>query len=121
MASIGVSGAAVALSWNPFLAAGAIALASYIDQKYLYPALLGDTDEEVRPGSLVGLPQTTNTPGTPRVWAIGRRVRVPAHFFYQTEKTRSDSIDGPKGGVASQIKRVFADVGLSINDRPTTR
>lgn len=121
MASIGVSGAAVALSWNPFLAAGAIAVASYIDQKYLYPALLGDTDEEVRPGSLVGLPQTTNTPGTPRVWAIGRRVRVPAHFFYQTEKTRSDTIDGPKGGVASQIKRVFADVGLSINDRPTTR
>ena len=121
MASVGVSAVAIGAGWNPFLAAGAIAVASYLDQRYLYPALLGDTKDAVRPRSLVGLPQTTNTPGTPRVWAIGRRVRVPAHFMYQTEKTRSDTVDGPKGGVASQIKRVFADVGLSINDRPTSQ
>jgi hypothetical protein len=50
---------------------------------------------------------------------MGRRVRVPLHIMYQSEKTREDTISGPKGGVAGQIKRVFADVGLSVNDRQT--
>jgi hypothetical protein len=119
MASVGVSAAASAFAWNPFLAFGAIAVASYLDQRFLYPAILGDGEEKARPKPLVGLPQTSNTPGTPRVWAMGRRVRVPMHVFYQSEKTREDTITGPKGGVAGQIKRVFADVGLSVNDRQT--
>lgn len=121
MASIGVSAAATAYAWNPFLAAGAIAVASYLDQQFLYPALLGDGKQQAKPRPLVGLPTTTNTPGSPRVWAIGRRLRVPLHVMYQSEKTREDTISGPKGGVAGVIKRVFADVGLSINDRPTAR
>lgn len=121
MASIGVSGAAAAFSWNPFLAAGAIAIASYLDQQYLYPALLGEGKEQARPRPLIGLPTTTNTPGSPRVWAVGRRVRLPAHIMYQSEKEREDTISGPKGGVAGRVKRVFADVGLSINDRQTSR
>ena len=121
MASVGVAGAATAFSWNPFLAAGAIAVASYLDQQYLYPAILGDGKEQARPRPLIGMPTTTNTPGSPRVWAIGRRLRVPAHIMYQSEKEREETISGPKGGVAGQIKRVFADVGLSINDRQTAR
>jgi Putative phage tail protein len=121
MASIGVSAAATAYAWNPFLAAGAIAVASYLDQQFLYPSLLGDGKQQAKPRPLVGLPTTTNTPGSPRVWAIGRRLRVPLHVMYQSEKTREDTISGPKGGVAGVIKRVFADVGLSINDRPTAR
>lgn len=121
MASVGVSAAAAAYSWNPFLAAGAIAVASYLDQQFLYPAILGEGKEQARPKPLVGLPTTTNTPGSPRVWAIGRRVRIPAHIMYQSEKEREETITGPKGGVAGVIKRVFADVGLSINDRQTTR
>jgi hypothetical protein len=52
---------------------------------------------------------------------MGRRVRVPLHIMYQSEKTREDTISGPKGGVAGQIKRVFADVGLSVNDRQTLK
>lgn len=121
MASVGVAGAAAAYSWNPFLAAGAIAVASYLDQQFLYPAILGDGKEQARPKPLIGLPTTTNTPGSPRVWALGRRVRIPAHIMYQSEKEREDTISGPKGGVAGQIKRVFADVGLSINDRKTAK
>ena len=119
MASVGVSAAAAAYAWNPFLAAGAIAVASYLDQRFLYPELLGSDQEKARPRPLVGLPQTSNTPGTPRVWAMGRRVRVPLHIMYQSEKTREDVQNGPKGGVAGVIKRVFADVGLSVNDRQT--
>lgn len=121
MASVGVSAAAAAYAWNPFLAAGAIALASYLDQQYLYPALLEDDKSKARPRGLVGLPQTTTTPGTPRVWAIGRRVRVPTHVFYQSQKEREDTISGPKGGVAGVVRRVFADVGLHVNDRETLR
>jgi hypothetical protein len=121
MASPGVAIAAKAFAWNPFLAFGAIAVASYLDQRFLYPAILGEGDEKARPRPLVGLPQTSNTPGTPRVWAMGRRVRVPLHIMYQSEKTREDTISGPKGGVAGQIKRVFADVGLSVNDRQTLK
>jgi len=119
MASPSVGIASTALQWNPFLAFGAVAVASYLDQRFLYPAILGEGDQKARPRPLVGLPQTSNTPGTPRVWAMGRRVRVPMHVFYQSEKTREDNITGPKGGVAGQIKRVFADVGLSVNDRQT--
>ena len=119
MASVGVSATAAAYSWNPFLAAGAIAVASYLDQRFLYPAILGEGKDKAQPRPLVGLPQTTNTPGSPRVWAMGRRIRVPLHIFYQSEKTREQTQSGPKGGVAGVIRRVFADVGLSINDRQT--
>jgi Putative phage tail protein len=121
MASPAVGITAAAYSWNPFLAFGAVAVASYLDQRFLYPAILGDGEEKAKPRPLVGLPQTSNTPGTPRVWAMGRRVRVPMHIMYQSEKTREDTITGPKGGVAGQIKRVFADVGLSVNDRQTLK
>ena len=119
MASVGVSATAAAYSWNPFLAFGAVAVASYLDQTYLYPAILGEGKEKAKPRPLVGLPQTSNTPGSPRVWAMGRRIRVPLHIFYQSEKTREQTQSGPKGGVAGVIRRVFADVGLSINDRQT--
>ena len=119
MASVGVSATAAAYSWNPFLAAGAIAVASYLDQRFLYPAILGEGKDKAQPRPLVGLPQTTNTPGSPRVWAIGRRIRVPLHIFYQSEKTREQTQTGPKGGVAGVLRRVFADVGLSVNDRQT--
>ena len=121
MASVGVAGTAAAFSWNPFLAAGAIAIASYLDQQFLYPALLEDDKAKARPRGLVGLPQTTTFPGSPRVWAMGRRVRVPAHIFYQSEKEREDTISGPKGGVAGVVRRVFADVGLHVNDRQTAK
>lgn len=121
MASVGVSAVAATYAWNPFLAAGAIALSSYIDQQYLYPKLLEDPKAKARPLPLAQLPQTTTAPGTPRVWALGRRVRVPLHVFYQSRKTREQTISGPKGGVPQQIRRVFADLGISINDRYTQR
>jgi hypothetical protein len=52
---------------------------------------------------------------------MGRRVRTPVHVFYQSKKTRETSIGGAKGGVAQRVRRVFADLGLALNDRPTPR
>lgn len=119
MASLGTAVAASAYAWNPVLAFGAMAVASYLDQQFLYPAILGKGKEQAKGPGLVGLPTTTTNPGSPRVWAMGRRIRVPLHVMYQSEKTREETVTGPKGGVAGQIKRVFADVGLSVNDRET--
>ena len=123
LATVGAASAAKAAgtAWNPFFMFGAVAVASFIDQQYLYPSLFGRGKEQAKPNPLIGLPTTTSSPGSPRVWAMGRRVRVPLHVMFQSEKTREETINGPKGGVAGQIKRVFADVGLSVNDRQTTR
>ncbi len=98
-----------------------VAGAGVLDSQFLYPKLLGDGKQQGRPTPLVGLPTTTNTPGTPRVWAFGRRVRVPMHVMFQSDKTREENVGGRKGGVANTIKRVFSDCALSVNDRPTFR
>lgn len=98
-----------------------VAGAGLIDSQFLYPQLLGSGKQQGRPTSLVGLPTSTSQPGTPRVWAIGRRVRVPLHAIFQSDKEREEQIGGRKGGVAGSIKRVFSDCAFSVNDRPTLR
>ena len=96
-----------------------VAGAGFLDQRFLYPALLGKGKGQARDLlPLIGIPTSTRDPGTPRVWAIGRQVRVPLHVFWQSEKEREETIGGGKGGVPQTIKRVFADVGLTLNDRP---
>lgn len=128
MASIGAVALTSNLGWT-FAAGGfglgllgfaVVAGAGYLDQRYIYPSLLGDK-EQTRPKPLVGLPQTTSSPGTPRVWAIGRRVRVPLHVMFQSDKAREDNVGGSKGGQPQVVRRVFSDVGLSVNDRVTAR
>jgi hypothetical protein len=96
-----------------------VAGAGFLDQKLLYPLILGRGKNQARDLlPLLGIPTTTRDPGTPRIWAIGRQVRVPLHVMWQSEKEREETIGGGKGGVPQTIKRVFADVGLSLNDRP---
>ena len=98
-----------------------VAGAGIIDSQFLFPALLGDGKQQAKPTPLVGLPTTTSNPGTPRVWAMGRRVRVPMHVMFQSDKTRETTTGGGKGGVPNTVKRVFSDVAYSVNDRPTAR
>lgn len=106
---------------NPFLGFFLVTAATFLDSKYTFPILLGDRNK-ARPRELLGLPTLSANPGEPRVWAIGRRVRVPLHVFFQSNKTRESSAGGAKAGqAAGTIRRVFADVGLVINDRPTPR
>lgn len=127
MASIGGLALAQTQGWT-FAAGGfglgllgmaVVAGAGFLDQKVLYPLILGRGRNQTRDLlPLLGIPTSTRDPGTPRIWAIGRQVRVPLHVMWQSEKEREETIGGGKGGVPQTIKRVFADVGLSLNDRP---
>mgnify|MGYP000266953101 FL=1 len=129
MAQIGAAGGTAALGLTfatgglglGLIGMAVVAGAGVLDSQFLYPKLLGDGRQQGRPTPLVGLPTTTATSGTPRVWAFGRRVRVPLHVMFQADKVREDNVGGRKGGVANTIKRVFADCALSVNDRPTFR
>lgn len=97
-----------------------VGAAGFIDQRFLYPALMGDKTSP-RPRRLLDLPTMTLSAGSPRIWAIGRRVRVPMHAFLQSDKVREQNVGGSKGGVANVIRRVTSDVGLVVNDRYTER
>ena len=124
-ASAGVGAAGLTFAAGTFglglIGMAIIAGAGIIDSQFLFPALLGDGKQQAKPTPLVGLPTTTSNPGTPRVWAMGRRVRVPMHVMFQSDKTRETTTGGGKGGVPNTVKRVFSDVAYSVNDRPTAR
>ena len=124
-ASAGVGAAGLTFAAGTFglglIGMAIVAGAGIIDSQFLFPALLGDGKQQAKPTPLVGLPTTTSNPGTPRVWAMGRRVRVPMHVMFQSDKTRETTTGGGKGGVPNTVKRVFSDVAYSVNDRPTAR
>lgn len=97
-----------------------VGAAGFIDSRYIYPAILGNKGN-ARPRSLLDVPTMTAAPGTPRIWAMGRRIRVPVHVMFQSTKIRESGSGGAKGGVANRVRRAFADVGLALNDRPTSQ
>lgn len=126
MASVvtSVGGSAVGLTFaggplTGLLGLALIAGAGIVDQQFIYPAILG-REEDAKPRRLLDIPQMTLAPGTPRNWAIGRRVRVPVHVMFQSEKTIEIN-QGGKAGQGGVIRQVLADVGLSLNDRPTAQ
>lgn len=94
------------------------ALGSYIDNRWLFPALLGDEREAVS-GRLLDLPVGANSEGAPRIWAIGRRVRIPAHVMWQTSKEREVVASRNKDGTGVPQRQVIFDFALALSDRPT--
>ena len=94
--------------------------AAYIDTTIIYPKLAGSPDEARLP-QLASLPSSEQGPGAPRTFAIGARMRVPAHVMYQSSKAREvGSGSGTKGGTGVTLRRVFVNALLHLNDRPTT-
>lgn len=93
--------------------------AGFIDQQFLFPAILGSPQEAARPPRLVELPTMTVGPTAPRIWAIGRLLRVPCHVMFQSDKVRESTPGGSKGGQAGTIRRVFSDAAVFLNDRLT--
>ena len=61
----------------------------------------------------------TSSPGAPRVFAFGRRVRVPMHvmFYAQREITGGGSSKGSTG----TVQATRCDIALGLNSRPINR
>ena len=92
--------------------------AAYIDQVYIYPALAGSADE-VRTPELASLPISEQGPGAPRTFVMGSRMRIPAHVMYQSSKARESTSGGGKGGTSVDLKRVYVNALIHLNDRET--
>lgn len=107
------------LGW--VVGAGLIAGAAIIDQRVIQ-GLSGKPREQDRSPSLLGLPVQSTEAGAPRVWALGRRVRVPCHVMWQSEKEITvDVMSGSKGAPGVQQNQVLVDCAIAVNDRPTLR
>ncbi len=110
---------AVPASVNPVLGFAIFAAAAVIDSQLIYPALMGKGKSKARAPRLLGTPADSNEPGAPRVWAIGRRVRVPTHILWQDDKVRESTAGSNKAGTAVQQRKTFFDALIALNDRPT--
>lgn len=102
--------------------AAATAAASYVDQRYVLPALFG-SDDPAADNKVGNLQLSTTNPGAPRFKAYGRAAFVPGHFIWnQNQRVRYGSIGGGgKGSAAPQsISERFADIGIAACDGPIT-
>lgn len=123
-------GASAIVSATPFFASGPvgwvagvvlIAGAALLDQK-LVSSIQGKPKEQGRAPNLVGLPSQDGSAGSPRIWAIGRRIRVPAHVLWQSEKViRAQIMGGSKGVPGVSQNQTLVDCALAVNDRETER
>ncbi len=106
--------------WAGLAGFGITAGAGIIDSQFLMPALLGDsnTSATARPAKFLQLPTMTSAPGSPRIWAYGTRLRVPAHVMFMTEKQRNTTVAGKGGSQArANVLKVWSDVAIALNDR----
>ena len=113
----GAVGAAGLLTATPAGWAVGIA-AAIIDNQLVLPALLGEDKQEAYTQRLASLPAADQGPGAPRTFVIGRQMRVPVHCVYQSLKAREETAGGGKGGTSVNVRRVFVDALLHLNDRP---
>lgn len=90
--------------------------ANMVDAKFTSGLMRGKDQSQVP--NLLDIPVGSNSPGAPRIWACGNRVRVPLHVMWQNTKEREQSLS-QKGGSGITQKRVFIDAALALNDRQT--
>jgi hypothetical protein len=123
MVSAGVSIAAAggAFAANPILGFVVLTAAAIVDQFVVVPALQGKGRGKVRPERLLGVPADSNEPGAPRVWALGRRIRVPTHTLWQDLKALETAASSSKRGTGVAQRRTYFDALIAINDRETRR
>lgn len=95
-----------------------VGMASFVDARFIMPALAGKGREQAQTPRLAGLPVGSNEPGAPRIWAIGNRVRVPCHVMWQSRKVR-ETTPNHKGSSGIVQRRVFISALISLNDRET--
>ena len=117
-ALVGAAAAGGAFTAVPYVGWAVGIAAALIDQTIIYPALLGDEDEAQTP-QLASLPASEQGVGSPRTFALGTRIRVPAHILYQSSKVRESQAGGGKGGTSVTLKRVYVNALIHLNDRKT--
>jgi hypothetical protein len=103
------------VGWAVAIAAGVI------DAYAIAPRLQGQRRGAARSPRLVDVPVGSNEAGAPRIWAIGRRVRVPTHILWQGSKVREETVGSRKQGTEANLRRVYFDALVALNDRPTSR
>lgn len=104
--------------------AGIYAAAGYLDSRLIIPGLTGSGREQGQSPRLLGLPVGPNEAGAPRVFAIGKTVRVPAHILFQSSKARTQPVGGGstfKSGTSVPQRHVYIDAAIAVNDRKTKR
>ena len=95
--------------------------AALIDSYVIMPKLRGKGRQEAAAPRLLDTPTGSNTPGAPRIWAIGGRIRVPTHIMWQDEKVRESTTNNTKAGTTISQRKVYFDAAVALNDRPCQR
>lgn len=123
MVSAGVSLAASAGAFAgiPVVGWAAAIGGALIDAYVIQPELQGKRRSASRSPRLLGSPVGSNEPGSPRIYALGNRLRVPTHILWQDSKTRETTSGGNKAGTSVAQRRTFVDALLALNDRKTKR
>lgn len=104
--------------FGPLTAALMVALGSFIDSKYVYPALQGRRKDALPPRTF-DLQDVTADPGDPRILAYGGEgVRVPCHVLFAAREEVTANSGNTKTGKVFRVE-VFGDLALAINDRET--
>ena len=106
---------------NPVIGFAVLVAAAVIDSQVVYPALAGKGRSSARPPRLLDIQVGGNEPGAPRVWAIGRRVRVPTHTLWQSQKVRQSGGGSQKAGTTITQRQTLIDTLLALNDRQTVQ
>lgn len=123
MVSAGVSLAASAGAFAgiPVVGWAAAIGGALIDAYVIQPELQGKRRSASRSPRLLGSPVGSNEPGSPRIYALGNRLRVPTHILWQDSKTRETTSGGNKAGTSVAQRRTFVDALIALNDRKTKR
>jgi hypothetical protein len=109
---------AATAAYMPYIGFGIGIAAALIDTFVLMPALRGKGQKVAEPPKLVDVPTGSNEAGAPRIWALGARVRVPTHVLWQQAKQRENTSGSNKAGTAVQLRKVYFDAAIALNDRP---
>jgi hypothetical protein len=93
--------------------------AAVLDATVIQPALQGKGKQAANAPRVFDVPVGSNEAGAPRVWAIGRRIRVPTHVMWSSDKTLESGGGNSKRGTNVLQKRTYVDALVSLNDRKT--
>lgn len=93
---------------------------AYVDSRFILPELFPSRARLANPQKLLDVPTGAQGQGSPAIWAIGRRVRVPVHVMWQSRKTRETNSSAKSGSGIVQ-RQVFVDALLALNTRKSSR